>query len=106
MQVTWRPFQLDPHAPREGVTKREAYALKFGPQRAAAMLSPSNPMVQRFRELGIEVSYEGLTGQTFDAHRARTRVSRSPAPPPAHPRRRARAPLMAARAGAPTWAQG
>jgi predicted DsbA family dithiol-disulfide isomerase len=69
VQVTWRPFQLDPSASTEGIPKLEAYTQKFGAQRAASILDPKNPMVQRFREAGVELSFDGLTGSTWDAHR-------------------------------------
>lgn len=69
MRVTWRPYQLDPTASKEGITKREYYNNKFGPVRAASILSAANPMHERFREIGIEVKWDGLTGQTMDAHR-------------------------------------
>lgn len=49
--------------------KLEHYTAKFGAQRASQMLNKNNPMAQRFRDVGVNLSFEGLTGSTFDAHR-------------------------------------
>mmetsp|Transcript_9526 Transcript_9526/g.24668 ORF Transcript_9526/g.24668 Transcript_9526/m.24668 type:complete len:163 (-) Transcript_9526:197-685(-) len=54
------------------MNKREYYAAKFGPERAAQIMSDSNPIKQRFREVGVELSYNGNTGNTFDGHRLLT----------------------------------
>jgi predicted DsbA family dithiol-disulfide isomerase len=52
VRITWRPFQLNANASPEGLTKIEAYTTKFGPERAAAILSPTSPMIARFSEVG------------------------------------------------------
>ena len=69
MQVVWRPFLLDPHASRDGISKLDAYTRKFGAERARAILSPTNPMVKQFKDAGVTLTFDGLTGSTFDAHR-------------------------------------
>ncbi|PON82098.1 DSBA-like thioredoxin domain containing protein [Trema orientale] len=64
-EIRWRPFQLEPNGPKEGVDKREFYRKKFGPQseRMAAR------MTEVFKNLGLEYSLSGLTGNTLDSHR-------------------------------------
>lgn len=69
MEVRWRPFQLDANASMEGIPKRDAYEAKFGKERAAKILSDDSPLAQRFQAEGIPLNHDGLTGNTFDAHR-------------------------------------
>ncbi|RDX74933.1 ywbO, partial [Mucuna pruriens] len=64
-EIIWHPFQLDPDAPKEGIDKREYYRRKFGSQseRMEARMS------EVFKNVGLEYSLSGLTGNTIDSHR-------------------------------------
>ena len=66
MEVRWRPFFLNPQAPREGIVKRDYYVNKFGAERARS-IEPM--MTQRFAEVGEAFSMGGKTGATIDSHR-------------------------------------
>lgn len=65
--VRWRPFQLDASLPKgKGVSKLEAYERKFGADRVASMI----PYMKKVgAEHGIDFSYGGSIGNTFDSHR-------------------------------------
>eukprot|EP00746_Dinoflagellata_sp_MGD_P126423 gnl/MRDRNA2_/MRDRNA2_61267_c0_seq1.p1 gnl/MRDRNA2_/MRDRNA2_61267_c0~~gnl/MRDRNA2_/MRDRNA2_61267_c0_seq1.p1 ORF type:complete len:182 (+),score=52.79 gnl/MRDRNA2_/MRDRNA2_61267_c0_seq1:172-717(+) len=66
-KVEWIPFQLNPQAEGgAGVNKLEMYKKKFGEARVNQMLPM---MMQVGRQEGIEFSYGGNTGNTFDSHR-------------------------------------
>lgn len=75
VQLTFRPYQLNPSTPPE-INKREYYRQKFGPDRAAQIMSDTNPIRQRFREVGCELSFEGDTGNTWDGHRLLTHAEK------------------------------
>ncbi|KAL5176990.1 Receptor-like protein kinase HERK 1 [Glycine soja] len=64
-EIIWHPFQLNPDAPKEGIDKREFYRSKFGSQseRMEARMS------EVFKNVGLEYSLSGLTGNTIDSHR-------------------------------------
>eukprot|EP00746_Dinoflagellata_sp_MGD_P021738 gnl/MRDRNA2_/MRDRNA2_150801_c0_seq1.p1 gnl/MRDRNA2_/MRDRNA2_150801_c0~~gnl/MRDRNA2_/MRDRNA2_150801_c0_seq1.p1 ORF type:complete len:186 (-),score=56.27 gnl/MRDRNA2_/MRDRNA2_150801_c0_seq1:60-617(-) len=65
--VKWIPFQLNPQAEGgAGKNKLKMYKEKFGEERVNQML----PMMQQVgRQEGINFSYGGNTGNTFDSHR-------------------------------------
>mmetsp|Transcript_103093 Transcript_103093/g.274097 ORF Transcript_103093/g.274097 Transcript_103093/m.274097 type:complete len:184 (-) Transcript_103093:17-568(-) len=66
-QVRWLPFQLNPAAPGgQGVNKLEMYRQKFGEARMSSMLPM---MIATGKKEGINFSYGGNTGNTFDSHR-------------------------------------
>eukprot|EP00747_Dinoflagellata_sp_TGD_P027846 gnl/TRDRNA2_/TRDRNA2_132863_c2_seq1.p1 gnl/TRDRNA2_/TRDRNA2_132863_c2~~gnl/TRDRNA2_/TRDRNA2_132863_c2_seq1.p1 ORF type:complete len:185 (-),score=55.62 gnl/TRDRNA2_/TRDRNA2_132863_c2_seq1:47-601(-) len=66
-KVNWLPFQLNPSAAGgQGVNKMEMYKKKFGEERVAAMLPR---MLQTGKEHGINFSYGGNVGNTYDSHR-------------------------------------
>eukprot|EP00899_Mesostigma_viride_P018519 jgi/Mesvir1/26669/Mv20453-RA.1 len=65
-QVVWRPFLLNPNAPKEGTNKLELYKSKFGEQRIKSMLPM---MTQVFAQYGLRYSLGGLTGSTLNSHR-------------------------------------
>lgn len=66
-EVRWLPFQLNAQAPGgEGVNKLQVYKQKFGEDRVAAMLPQ---MVATGAQHGINFSYGGNTGNTYDSHR-------------------------------------
>jgi len=65
--IRWRPFQLNPNSPKgKGVDKMEMYIKKFGKARMDAMLPQ---MKKTGLNEGINFSYGGYTGNTFDSHR-------------------------------------
>jgi len=65
--MVWRPFQLDSTLPKgRGKPKIEAYEEKFGPQMVASMVPR---MIKVGKEVGINFSYGGYIGNTFDSHR-------------------------------------
>mmetsp|Transcript_31134 Transcript_31134/g.88942 ORF Transcript_31134/g.88942 Transcript_31134/m.88942 type:complete len:181 (-) Transcript_31134:130-672(-) len=66
-QVTWRPYQLSPDAPGgKGINKLAMYNEKFGEARVKQML----PYMQQVgQQDGINFSYGGNVGNTFDSHR-------------------------------------
>lgn len=67
VSISWHPFQLDPSLPRNGsVMKMERYKLKFGEERVKQMLPQ---MIETGRQDGIEFSFGGKIGSTFDSHR-------------------------------------
>jgi len=65
--TTWHPFYLNPHAPRQSIDKRQAYAAKFGgPERADAIFER---ITAAGAGDGIRFSFAGRTGNTRDSHR-------------------------------------
>lgn len=77
VQVVWRPFQLNPDMPRDGMPRADYRAAKFG------SLARSRELEARVEEVGRE---EGIafafdrvarTPNTFDAHRLLRRALRT-----------------------------
>eukprot|EP00545_Synedropsis_sp_CCMP1620_P007966 CAMPEP_0119017346 /NCGR_PEP_ID=MMETSP1176-20130426/16282_1 /TAXON_ID=265551 /ORGANISM="Synedropsis recta cf, Strain CCMP1620" /LENGTH=213 /DNA_ID=CAMNT_0006971043 /DNA_START=233 /DNA_END=872 /DNA_ORIENTATION=+ len=67
IQVRWRPFQLNDGLPKgKGLHKMEMYHEKFGAARMAAMIPQMKEVGQT---VGINFSYDGFIGNTFDSHR-------------------------------------
>ena len=69
VEVVWRPFQLDPGAPRGGTQPViEAYARKFGgPERAARIIEHVSSVAA---DAGLEFRMDrALRANTLDAHR-------------------------------------
>jgi predicted DsbA family dithiol-disulfide isomerase len=64
--LTWKPFYLNPDAPKTGVDKQGYYVQKFGPQRFYMM---NQRITQIGREYGIEFKFGGKLGNTRDSHR-------------------------------------
>ncbi|KXZ49519.1 hypothetical protein GPECTOR_21g745 [Gonium pectorale] len=64
--VVWRPYQLNPDAPKEGMDKLAYYNQKFGPARVAQMMPH---MTKVFADEGLNYKVGGLTGNTLDSHR-------------------------------------
>ncbi|KAG2446597.1 hypothetical protein HYH02_008582 [Chlamydomonas schloesseri] len=65
-KVTWRPYQLAPEAPKEGMNKMQYYNDKFGPAKVAQMM----PMMAKvYADLGLAYSTGGMIGNTLDSHR-------------------------------------
>src|ERR1043166_7175959 len=71
VEIVHRSFQLNPSAPKGTTSKRRDYLMaKYGWSAAQAEKIDSD-MEKRAAEDGLEyhLSAEGLTGNTFDAHR-------------------------------------
>ena len=69
IQVTWKPFQLNPWMPAEGMDRAAYRAQKFGSvERASA---GDNRLTEIGRTEGIDLAFDRITRtpNTFDAHR-------------------------------------
>jgi len=64
--TTWKPFYLDPTAPKISIEKSVRYAQKFGPQRTEAIFQRLAGVGQ---SVGINFKFGGKTGNTRDSHR-------------------------------------
>lgn len=65
--VRWRPFQLSQDLPYgKGVDKMTYYNRKFGSERVRSIIPHMKNVA---KEEGIEMSYGGNIGNTFDSHR-------------------------------------
>jgi predicted DsbA family dithiol-disulfide isomerase len=64
--TTWCPFYLNPHAPKTGIDKREYYKSKFGDDSASMIFERLGGVG---KEVGINFSFGGKTGNTRDSHR-------------------------------------
>ena len=74
--IHWHPFELDGTLPRDGsLMKLDRYRQKFGRERVEQMLPA---MIETGRKEGIEFSYEGPIGSTFDSHRLLFYVEKQP----------------------------
>ena len=67
-EVRWRPFQLDPTIPPEGIARAEYMARKFGPEKIAAIHARLD---EAGKEEGIAFAFDKITRSpnTLDAHR-------------------------------------
>ncbi len=67
--LRWRPFQLDPSVPPQGVDRRSYLRAKFGDDDRLAAIS--NSLKQTAAEAGLSLNLEAiaLTPNTLDAHR-------------------------------------
>ncbi|KAF9096565.1 hypothetical protein BGX23_010976 [Mortierella sp. AD031] len=79
--IHWRPYQLDPNAPRVPIRKNQLYHRKFGPEQAVKV---QDRIVNAGRVEGIQFLYtdQSLYSNTIDSHRmirfARERLGRLP----------------------------
>ncbi|RMF75438.1 MAG: DsbA family oxidoreductase [Alphaproteobacteria bacterium] len=67
--IRWRPFQLAPDMPEEGLDPQEYYARKFpDPERRKALFAM---LVREGGQVGIDFAFEKITRlpNTLDAHR-------------------------------------
>mmetsp|Transcript_14116 Transcript_14116/g.21438 ORF Transcript_14116/g.21438 Transcript_14116/m.21438 type:complete len:212 (-) Transcript_14116:136-771(-) len=62
VEITWKPFQLNSKAPVPGVSKIEKY-------RNGGFESALPYWTQQGKKVGINFSYGGNVGNTFDSHR-------------------------------------
>ena len=67
--LRWRPFQLDPSVPPQGVDRKSYLRAKFGDDSRLAAIS--NSLKQTAAEAGLSLNLEAiaLTPNTLDAHR-------------------------------------
>ena len=68
-QVLWRPFELNPTMPKEGLDRRTYLEAKFGG--AEALQAMEDRVAQAGEAEGIEFAFDRIarTPNTFDAHR-------------------------------------
>ncbi len=66
--VRWRPFQLDPTIPPEGIARVDYMSRKFGPEKIAAIHAR---LEEAGKEDGIAFAFDKITRSpnTLDAHR-------------------------------------
>jgi predicted DsbA family dithiol-disulfide isomerase len=67
--VEWRPFQLNPNAPKEGWNRREYRAAKFGGIEVADRLQDRVVAAGASEGLQFRFDLVAKTPNTFDAHR-------------------------------------
>jgi predicted DsbA family dithiol-disulfide isomerase len=67
-EVRWRPFQLDPTIPPEGLDRQAYMARKFGPEKIAAI---HTRLEEAGREEGVAFAFDKIvrSPNTLDAHR-------------------------------------
>jgi predicted DsbA family dithiol-disulfide isomerase len=67
VSISWYPFELDHGLPSDGsLLKMDRYKQKFGETRVKQMLPQ---MMETGKQEGIQFSYGGNIGSTFDSHR-------------------------------------
>src|SRR5262245_32079128 len=68
-KVTWRPFQLNPDMPKDGIERREYRMRKFGSWERSLQLDAQ--LTEVGKSVGIPFRYDLMTRtpNTFDAHR-------------------------------------
>ena len=66
--VFWRPFQLDPTIPKEGIARQTYLERKFGPERLKDL---HKPLIEIGKAEGIPFAFDKITRSpnTLDAHR-------------------------------------
>lgn len=64
--ITWKPYYLNPDAPKVGTDKAELYILKFGAERISVM---QQRLAAIGESEGIHFKFGGKTGNTRDSHR-------------------------------------
>ena len=66
--VFWRPFQLDPTIPKEGIPRQTYLERKFGSERLADL---HKPLIEIGKAEGIPFAFDKITRSpnTLDAHR-------------------------------------
>ena len=68
--VRWRPYQLNPNTPKEGVDRKVAYDKKFGKDSEHLKVMREH-LLERGDALGIDFDFEGdcIIGNSLDSHR-------------------------------------
>ena len=64
--ITWKPFYLNPQAPKVSVDKRKYYQSKFGEAKAEMIFGRLAAVGE---DNGIKFNFGGKTGNTRDSHR-------------------------------------
>ncbi|RPA99997.1 DSBA oxidoreductase [Choiromyces venosus 120613-1] len=64
--ISWKPYYLNPAAPKTGIDKIEFYKSKFGDDRAAMIFAR---LAAVGKDVGIDFKFGGKTGNTRDSHR-------------------------------------
>ena len=64
VQLAWRPFELNPDMPPEGMERQLYRAQKFGPERSAEL---DRNMAQIGREAGIAFAFDRRTFLAFSS---------------------------------------
>ena len=69
VELGWRPFQLNPHMPAEGMERAEYLRAKFGGEDRAAQIYDA--VAQAGLAVGIEFAFDKMqrTPSTLDSHR-------------------------------------
>lgn len=67
--ITWKPFQLNPDMPAEGMDRREYLELKFGGREGAVKVY--SEIAKMAEETGLDIAFEKITRtpNTINAHR-------------------------------------
>lgn len=55
LELTWTPYLLDPRSPDDGITVKDYYTAKYGPEAAALQSSPENPLMKAAKNIGLPV---------------------------------------------------
>jgi predicted DsbA family dithiol-disulfide isomerase len=68
-QINWRPFQLNPDLPKDGMSRAQYLALKFGSDDRASKIYQTVHMAAL--EEGLDIKFNGLNNQpnTLSSHR-------------------------------------
>jgi len=69
IHVHWKPFQLNPGMPREGMARKEYRERKFGSEQVVAELDRRMLAVGRQENIPFALDKIEKTPNTFDAHR-------------------------------------
>ena len=77
VQVVWRPFQLNPQMPREGMPRAAYRAAKFGSLDRSRELEARVADVGRDEGIAFAFDRIATTPNTFDAHRVLRRALRT-----------------------------
>ncbi len=67
-EINWRPYQLDPSIPKQGIDRSEYLTRKFGAARLATL---HDPLVEASKADGVPYRFDRITRtpNTLDAHR-------------------------------------
>lgn len=70
IEITWKPFELNPHMPAEGQDRSEHIQQKYGLSKEQSEANRAN-LVNRGKEVGYDFNFaaQGRIYNTFDAHR-------------------------------------
>ena len=68
-RIHWKPFQLNPGMPKEGMARKEYRELKFGSEHVVAELDRRMTLVGKEEGIPFALDKIARTPNTFDAHR-------------------------------------